>query len=54
MNAKVVVELCGGDGQILDMLHHLESREGHSLLEVFIGEVALALGELRVSPGKDG
>ena len=53
MYTEILVEFCGGDGQVLDMLHHLESWEGHSLLEIFISEVALAFRELCVRPGED-
>ena len=53
MHTEVLVELCGGDGQVLDMLHHLEPREGHTPLEIFISEVALAFRELCVRPGED-
>ena len=53
MHTKILVEFCCADGQVLDMLHHLEPWEGHTPLEIFISEVALAVRELCVSPGKD-
>ena len=53
MYTEILVEFRGGDGQVLNMLNHLESWEGHTPLEIFISKVALAFRELSVGPGKD-
>ena len=53
MHTEILVEFCGRDGQVLDMLNHLESWEGHTPLVIFISEVALAISELGVCPGED-
>ena len=53
MYTEILVEFCGGDGQVFDMLHHLESWEGHTPLEIFISKVALAISKLCICPGED-